>query len=99
MSSGYKCTGMEIAASAGTTSAAAVYATPLWVRRAVVTHKGTGSNLLLGMENGAEMGIKLVPTQSYVFDPGEGFRFDLSDVLAQDEGGATAHAVHILAWL
>ena len=99
MSAGYKCIGREIAATAGTTTAVAVIATDLWVRKAIVTHKGTGSNLKLGMADGEQMGMILFPTQSYTFEPSANFRFNLKTVLAQDVGEAVAHEVHVLAWI
>jgi hypothetical protein len=92
----YRVVCEEIEAVAGTTAAVALVSTTKHVRKAIITHKGTGTNLKIGT---TVLGSELFPGQSYTLEPGHTFRFDLATIKTQDAAGATAHDVHVLAWI
>jgi hypothetical protein len=92
----YKSTPVEIEATSGGATAAKLVADTRFVRKAIVTHKGTGSNLKLGVD---VLGSVIFPGQSYTLEPSANFKFDLSLIKSQDVGEATEHAVHVLAWV
>ena len=96
--SAFKVVGHTLTAAAGTTSAARLSASALWVRRAVVKHNGTVTNLLLGNYDDGSFPIVLEPGDEYDLAAPNGFRFDLSTWGTKDAGGATAHEVIVLYW-
>jgi len=103
---GYVSIAIPIFSRSGSAIPASVFAWKLLLRKAVLTHKGTGSNLLLTMANWAlwtgpagGAGEVLFPDQSYTLEPGGGLRFDLHNIYAVDADGATAHDILILGWL
>jgi len=92
----YRVVCEEIEAFAGTATAVALVSETKFVRKAIITHKGVGSNLKIGT---TVLGSTLFPGQSYTFEPGSTFRFDLATIKTQDVGEAVRHDVHVLAWI
>jgi len=101
---------IELSIQSGSGAAIQLSQYRLFVIKAVVTHKGAGSNLLIGRygqgfftleasSRFCQTGIEIFPGQSYTFEPGNGLRFDLFELACRDSDGLVQHDVHILGWL